>query len=312
MSRFRASLRYKIGALMLLLSLGPLLAVNLIVLTATLANLSNFSARLAETENTLRSDVVGHNLAGAAGDTAVVIDSYLLERITDIRRWSEESAIIEAAREGMAAVQQKGLAGLEPEEVKAQLQGSLFIPISQETFSPALSFLFRQTERPETPFVEILVTEANGINVLATRPVADIMHTDANWWQAARQQSVAGIGVTDLCLDEGTAAPVIGLALPIVDPDTKEVLGVIRALIRLTELQHRLSQKATSVGASLRVFAPNGQVLADTASNHSPDIILNEAENVLLQNYAPVRKVQEARPGVEGADFMVVDHAHGR
>ncbi len=312
MSRFRSSLRYKIGALMLLLSLGPLLVVNVIVLTATLAQLGGFSARLAETENTLRSDVVGRNLAGAAADTAVVIDSYLLERITDIRRWSEESAIIEAAREGMVAVQQKGLAGLEPGEVKDQLQGSLFIPIHQETFSPALSFLFRQTERPETPFVEILVTEANGINVLTTRPVANVIHTDTNWWQAARQQSVAGIGLTDIYLDEGAVTLVIGVALPIVDPDTKEVLGVIRALIHLAELQRRLSQKAASVGVSLRVFAPNGQVLADTASNHNPTIILNEAENVLAQNYAPACKVQEARLGVEGADFMLVDHANGR
>lgn len=311
MSRFRTNLRYKIGALMLLLSLGPLLAVNGIVLTATLTNLGNFSARLAETENTLRTDVVGRNLAGAAGDTTIVIDSYLLERITDIRRWSEARVILEAARQGTLAVQQSTLTGLSPDEVKAQLQDRLFVPISQEAFSPALSFLFQQTERPETPFVEILVTEANGFNILTTRPVTDVLHTDMDWWQAARQQSMAGLGLTRPYLDEENT-PVIGLALPIVDPDTKEVLGVIRALIRLTELQRRLSQKAASVGANLRMFAPDGQVIADTASNHSPTIILNQAENVLTQNYAPALKVQEARPGAEGADFILVDHANGR
>ena len=312
MSKFRSSLRYKIGALMLLLSLGPLLVVNIIVLSATLANLSNFSARLAETEKALRTDVVGRNLAGAAGDTALVIDSYMLERITDVRRWSEESVIIAAARQGTLTVQQTGLAGLASAEVRAQLQGSLFVPIPQPNFSPALSFLFRQTERPETPFVEILVTDATGINVLITRPITEVTHANTAWWQAARTQGVAGIGVTEVLFDAGVEAPVIGLALPVVDPDTKEVLGVIRALIRLTELQRRLSQKAASVGANLRVSTADGQLIADTASNHSPLIIFNPAENVLAQNYAPALKANEARPGVEGAGFMVVNHADGR
>lgn len=310
MSRFRSSLRYKIGALMLLLSLGPLVVVSAIVLSATWAQLGNFATRLSEAEDALRADVVGRTLAGAAGDTAVVIDSYLLERITDIRRWSEEELIIEAARQGTLAAQQNGWAGLSADALQAQLPASHFVPISQTTFSPALSFLFRQTERPETPFVEILVTEAGGLNVLATRPVAELSHAGSAWWQAARTQGLAGIGVTDLFLDADGKTPVIGLALPIVDPDTKEVLGVVRALIRLTELQRRLSQKAASVGAALQVFAPDGRLIADTASSHSPAIILTA--NVLLQPEAPALKVQEARPGAEGAGFTLVEGENGR
>lgn len=312
LSKLRSSLRYKIGVLMLMLSLVPLFIVNVIVLSATLTQLGSFSTRLNETEDTLRTDVVGRNLTGAAGDTAMVIDSYLLERITDIRRWSEESVIIEAAREGTLAAQQSRLVGLSPGEVKEQLQGSLFVPIPQSVFSPALSFLFRQTERPETPFIEILVTEANGVNVLTTRPIAEVMQANADWWQAAHQPSAAGIGITDIYFEEGVAAPIIGLALPIVDPETKEVLGVIRALLKLTELQRRLSQKAASLNASLQVFAGDGRLIADTASNNSPSIILNNAENVVEQHYAPALKAQEARPGVEGAGFMVVDHVNRR
>ncbi|MBI3163487.1 MAG: HAMP domain-containing protein, partial [Chloroflexi bacterium] len=179
-------------------------------------------------------------------------------------------------------------------------------------FSPALSFLFRQTERPETPFVEILITEANDINVLTTRPVVEVLHFDTDWWQAARMHGIAGIGFTDVFFDAGVEAPVIGIALPIVDPDTKEVLGVIRALIQLTELQRRLSQKAASVDANLRVFTMDGRLIADTASSHSPSIILSNTENVIEQNYAPALKVQEVRPGVEGAGFMLVEHLNGR
>lgn len=308
--RFRSNLRYKIGALMLLLSLAPLLVVSVIVLLAALAQLGRFSTRLDETENALRTDVVGRNLAGAAGDSTLVIDNYLLERIGDIRRWSEEAVIIEAARQGTLAAQQKGLAGLPSDTIKAQLQGDLFIPIPPQAFSPALSFLFHQAERPETPFIEIIITEAHGTNVLITRPVAEINHSNADWWQAAHRLGEAGIGLTDVHLDESAAAPVIGLALPVIDPDTKQVLGVIRALLRLTELQRRLSQKAASINASLRVFTAEELLIADTASNHNAALILTS--NLVGQDFAPASKAREARPGAEGAGFMLVEQADGR
>jgi hypothetical protein len=153
-TKFRSSLRFKIGALLLLFSLVPLVIVGVIVLSSNFAQLGSFSMRLHDAENALRSDVVGRNLTAAA-DTAADIDGYLLGRIADVRRWSEEGTVIEAARQGTLAAQQQGLVGLPPDELKARLQGQLFVPITQTIFSPALSYIFFQTERSETPFVEI-------------------------------------------------------------------------------------------------------------------------------------------------------------
>ncbi len=306
MEKLRSSLRYKIGAFMLLLSLGPLVVVSVIVLRATFTQLGSFSDRLRETENSLRADVVGRNLTAAAADTGADIDGYLLERITDVRRWSEEGVVIEAARQGTLAAQQAGLTGLPPDDIKAQLQGLLFVPIDQTFFSPALSFVFQQTERPETPFVEIVVTEASGVNVLITRPVEQVAHSDQDWWQAARTQDVAGIGITDVHLDPTANLPVIGIALPVIDPDTKQVLGVIRALVRLSDLQRSLAQKATSLGADIRVFTTDGRLVADTASEHSQ--VLSDTSNVVRQNYIPALEALQAKPGLEGAGFVLVEN----
>jgi class 3 adenylate cyclase len=296
---------------MLLLSLTPLVVISAIVLSTTLAQLANFSTRLQEAEDSLRSDVVGRNLAGAAADATADIDGYLLERIADVRRWSEDSIVVEAVRQGTLSAQQNGLVGLSSEEIKVQLQGSLFVPITQTVFSPALSFVFQQTERPETPFVEILVTEANGINVLVTRLVDQVAYADADWWEDARMQSVAGIGVADVQLDATANVPVLGLALPVIDPDSKEVLGVIRGLIRLTDLQRRLSQKAVSSGADIRVFTSDGQLIVDTGSGHDMELILTDAGNLRAQNYEPALKALEAAPGASGAGSLLVDGANG-
>lgn len=306
MSRFRSSLRYKIALWMLVLSLGPLIIVSVIVLRATFTQLGDFSTRLREAESALRSDVVGRNLSHSAYDTASDIDNYLLERISEVRRWSESEVVIEAAREATLAAQQSGLTGLPPDDVQEQLQGMLFVPITQTIFSPALTFVFQQAERAETPFVEVIATEASGINVLVTRVIDQVVHSEEGWWQDARTQGVGGIGITGAHLDE-SGVPVIGVALPVFDPNSKEVLGVIRALVRLTELQHRLSQKALSMGSDVRVFTPDGQLLADTRSDHSPVVIMSNSANALAENDTPALLALEAKPGSEGAGFVLVD-----
>lgn len=312
MKKLRSSLRTKIAALMLLLSLGPLVIISIIVLSSLFSRLGNFSDRLQETENALRSNVVGRNLTGAAADTATDIDGYLLERIADIRRWSEEPIVIEAVRQGTLAAQQNGLAGLSPQDVKIALNGGLFVPITSTVFSEGISFVFQQTERPETPFVEIIVTEASGTNVLITRPVERVAHSDEAWWQAARTGGVGGIGVTDAHPDEATGTPVIGIALPVIDADTKETLGVIRALVGLSTLQHRLSQKAISSGANIRAFTSEGVLIADTASEHNPALVLSEAGNVVTQGFPAAIEALKAETGVNGAGFMLVDGDAGR
>jgi class 3 adenylate cyclase len=214
--------------------------------------------------------------------------------------------VIEAAREGTLAAQQSGLTGLPPDDVKDQLGGLLFVPITQTVFSPALTYVFQQTERPETPFAEIIVTEASGVNVLVTRPVNRVAHSDESWWQDARTQGVAGVGITDVHLDASNV-PAIGIGLPVVDPDSKEVLGVIRAFVRLTDLQHRLSQTAISIDADIRVFTPDGQLIADTASDHGQALIMSDESNLVDQNYTPALNALEAKPGSEGAGFVLME-----
>ena len=69
MNPFRSSLRLKLGFWMLLLSLGPLVTVGVITLAILLFQLFNLSRQLTEAEASLRTNVVGRTLTGAAADT---------------------------------------------------------------------------------------------------------------------------------------------------------------------------------------------------------------------------------------------------
>lgn len=321
-TRFRSSLRYKISAQMLFLSLVPLVVVGAVVFVVLSDQLSSFSDRLAETEGALRSDVVGANLAGIADALAAEIDTYLLERIRDVRRWAEAEPIIEAVRQANRVAITRGLATADVSTVEAELdaqgeggQSTFFLTLDEaglQTQLDAINFLFRRQEETQGAFVEIIVTEASGINVLITRPVTERVHRDVQWWLDASRQGVAGIGVLDVHLDEDGQSPavrtagarsiVIGIALPVVDPDSKEVLGVIRGTLDLAEVQLLTSRRAALVpGGQAQVATRDGDLLADTASQHSFDVLLDPTFNQRARGQGPAVAALEAEtvPGFE-------------
>jgi hypothetical protein len=148
--------------------------------------------------------------------------------------------------------------------------------------------------------------------VLITRPVERLTHADEAWWQTARSQGIAGIGLTDVQLNPVTNLPVVGITLPIIDPNSKQVLGVVRGLVKLTELQHRMSQKAVSAEADIRVFISDGRLIADTASAHDAALILTGAGNMLRQDNAPALRALETKPGADGAGSMLIENKQSR
>lgn len=331
LTRLRSSLRYKISAQMLLLSLVPLAIVGSVVYVVLSGQLGTFSSRLGETEQALRSDVVGANLADTADALADEIDTYMLERIKDVRRWAEAPEVVEAVRQANRAAVAGGLATADNATVEVTLdaqaergQSPYFLSPDdggQQLLLEAINYLFSQQEKTRGAFVEMVVTEASGINALITRPVTERVHRDAQWWREASQQGVAGIGIVGVHLDEASQQIVIGIALPVVDPDSKEVLGVIRGILNLSEVQLLVSRRAARISGGLaQVLSPHGDVLADTGSQHSLDALLNPAMNQLTLEYPPAVAALQAEtvPGFKvlagdsRAETIVVGYSRTR
>jgi class 3 adenylate cyclase len=275
---------------MLLLSLVPLAVVGAVVFFVLSDQLGNFSDRLGQTEEALRSDVVGANLAGFADALAAETDGYLLERIKDVRRWADAPVVVEVIRQANSTAVTGGLATADVTTVEAALDGQAeqgFSPFflapdegALEVFSEAISYLFSQQEKTQGSFVEIILTNASGINALITRPMTERVHRDAQWWRDATGQGVAGIGVVDVHLDDDVQRAVLGIALPVIDPDTKEVLGAILGTLDLSEIQVLVSHRAALIpGGQAQVFTQEGALLADTLSKHDLGVLLNPAFN---------------------------------
>jgi class 3 adenylate cyclase len=311
MTRFRSSLRYKISAQMLLLSLVPLVAVGAIVFVVLSDQLGSFSDRLGETEEALRSDVVGANLAGVADGLTAGIDTYLLERIKDVGRWAEAEPIVQAVQQANRLAVTRGLTTADVPTIEAALdaqaeqgQSPFFLApdeAAQQIHSEAINRLFRLQEDTQGTFVELVVTEASGINVLITRPVTERVHRDTLWWRDATHQGQGSIGIVDLQSDENGQRIVLGIARPVLD-DKKDVIGVIRGTLDLSDVQLLVSRRAALIpGGQVQVFTRDGALLADTISHNDPKVLLNPSFNLLAREQGPASAALEAEavPGFE-------------
>jgi adenylate cyclase len=299
---------------MLLLSLGPFLIVDALGILFIASRLGQFSDRIESAEKALRTDVVGKNLTGAASDTAVEIDNAFLRMVADLRHWSEEDVVVQAAQAEDRSAPALFRPGSTEVELSSRLQGQFSVPIAPALFKSAASYLFRQSEHADSNVEEILVTGRNGYNAVLTRAVTLIDHHDEPWWQAAAARDGAGIGTQDTVIDPNTRIPVFGLALPVTDSRSGEVSGVIRGFFRLEVIQKALSQKAVSLNADIRVVDHRGEILADTASNNGSTVVLNGAQEPWKPEDA-VTRAMNASPGPGGADFLtqnkqIVGFAH--
>jgi len=296
---------------MLLLSLVPLAAVGAIVFVVLSDQLGSFSDRLGETEEALRSDVVGANLAGVADALAAEMDTYLLERIRDVGRWAEAESIVQAVQQANRIAIMRGLTTADAPTIEAALdaqteqgQSPFFLApdeAAQQIHSEAINRLFKLQEDTRGTFVELVVTEASGINVLITRPVTERVHRDALWWRDATRRGQGSIGIVDIQSDEDGQRIVLGIALPVLD-DKKDVIGVIRGTLDLSDVQLLVSRRSALIpGGQAQVFTRDGALLADTSSHNDPKVLLNPSLNPLSGAQGPASAALEAEavPGFE-------------
>ncbi len=265
MTVFRKSLRSRIAFLFLTLSLLPLLLVAVLAGAVIVNQLNAFSERLEKTDLVLHRDVVGRNLRIDAFDTAAEIDSFFARWKSDLRNWSEEDVIAEAAQAEDLSARTRGWDSLTEAQLKRQLGMKFSIPIPVRLFHEASSYVFRQAERHQSDVVEILVTGLNGKNALLTRPTTSLDHQAQTWWKAAEQGHALGVQPASLeptsGLESSRGLPVIGLSLPVVNTTSGNTVGVIFAKFNLTPLLRTLAQKANSLKADIQVLDTQGQII---------------------------------------------------
>lgn len=89
-------------------------------------------------------------------------------------------------------------------------------------------------------FSEIFLTDAHGLNVGQTNKTTDFYQADEDWWIGAYNAGQGKVSHGLIEFDESARAEAISVYLPVVDPETNEILGVAKAVVSIAAIKLEL------------------------------------------------------------------------
>jgi methyl-accepting chemotaxis protein len=286
--KFWASLRGRITGQMLLIALLPLIILSVIFLTSLNQAISNFGVTVNQVYEAMAKEMIGSKLQALAEEAMVSVDTYMLERIHDLQDWASTPVITNAIKETVSEAEEFASQNLTIEQTE-KLVGN-----KRELLPDSQAKAFLQKRVAQNPaFKEIFFTDNHGYNVAVSNPTSDFIQSDEEWWQVAWN---TGIYISPVTYDESSQVYAVDIAMRINDPNTGQPLGVMKTSLDISAIQDKISEMADkTAGSEVILFEEDGYRLADSASNHSSDLIMTDAGNLSKVDYAPVNLIRDSR-----------------
>jgi methyl-accepting chemotaxis protein PixJ len=293
------SLRTKIPLQMLAVGVIPVVALGVIIFVALTRATGTFSRELATSSRIMEAEVVGANLSNDARSVMAEIDTYLRERIKDVRIWAQDPLVVEAAiqadrlsaRLGWPRYPQiaKDRAAIEAIEKKMEKTRSL------NPLPKATEYLKQQLAESKV-FKELFFTDRNGFNVAISNLTSDFVQSDEEWWVRGWEK---GIDIGKVGFDESAGVFSVDVHVRIHDPATGNAVGVMKAVLDISAVQAIASRKAAEIpDGDVKVFLGNGMLLADTSVKHDLRFIMKPEGNLLAKRFRPAELVlKEGKSG---------------
>ncbi|MEA5467048.1 GAF domain-containing protein [Leptothoe sp. PORK10 BA2] len=227
----------------LLLTILPVVLVPLLIASGI-----GYRVVQQRTEKSMQRQLEDQSLL-ASGSARAVLD----ELLTLPRNIATNPLVINEALAGGNEAAKAGLDQLDISELESKFAGTKLLRNHQ-----ALNKYLQETV--ETAEIsEILVTNRYGFNVAYSRPTTDFVQSDEDWWQGAKQD---GVWMSPPDFDFASKARTIELVHAIINPNDKQFVGVIRAILpaRRFSLLADYVQR-TGMSGSQRLQIIDGQTL---------------------------------------------------
>jgi hypothetical protein len=154
-----------------------------------------------------------------------IVDAAVIGRVMDIRRAAAEGTRHPFNKQQVDALDQQWQQKREPPTALAALLSN-----------PASRFL-ADAAKQDPLYREILVTDRHGRLVAASHLTSDYYQADEGWWKQALDDGRRGrIFVSDVKFDESAGVYAFEIAVPIVAPDSEELVGVMKIVASSQEM----------------------------------------------------------------------------
>jgi len=266
------SLRGKITNRILFIGIMPILVIGAVAWMSLNQLTTSVGGKLQSAQSELLERVVGANLIAVSDRLAEQLDTFMLERISDAVTWASAPIIVEAAKAAAREHESEGLTILNIDQIEAKFVTRKSLDVSPE----ASNYLIKQIKR-STHFGEAFFTDKNGFNVALTNPTSDFVQRDENWWKTAWEN---GVSVGEVEYDDSAGIWSVDISVRIDDVRSGRSLGVMKTVLGVSLIQQVADAGVSGIaGGSVTVVNGDGLLLAETASRHAQDRIMDEGVN---------------------------------
>ena len=285
---YSKSLRGKITNRTLFIGIAPVLMVGIFSWFSLNQLTTSANEQLDNSRAELLDSVVGNNLSTTSARIVNQLDTFMLERISDVVVWASAPITLQAAKSAAEAHEKTGLVDKEIDEIEA-----LFKTRKSLNVSPAANRYLIQQIRRSSHFGEVFFTDKHGFNTALTNPTSDFVQRDENWWKTAWEN---GISVGEVEFDESAGIWSIDISVRIDDTASGRSLGVMKAVLGVSLIQEVADMGARDIsGGLVTVISSGGLLLAETGSKHSKDRIMVDSVNLRNSTDPALQEVFSAR-----------------
>jgi methyl-accepting chemotaxis protein len=202
----------------------------------------------------LRADA---RLSDAAALAAVRIERDLGDQERLVTVLASSPSVVDAARAAGARWRSDGLAGRPLAELEARFDERRSLDVDAR-----LRSYLRQL-RSSGDIVEIILTDANGVNAVTTGRTSDFVQSDEDWWRRAMHDgAVSSVAAYD------SSARVVSISMAGVVREAADgpALGVLKVVFGLQGIDQELARVAGESNMRLELLDENGLVIAASSS----------------------------------------------
>jgi HAMP domain-containing protein len=285
---YSKSLRGKITNRTLFIGIAPVLMVGIFSWFSLNQLTTSANGQLDNSRAELLDSVVGNNLSTTSARIVNQLDTFMLERISDVVVWASAPIILQAAKSAATAHQKAGLVDKEIDEIEA-----LFKTRKSLNISPTANRYLIQQIRRSSHFGEVFFTDKHGFNTALTNPTSDFVQRDENWWKTAWEN---GISVGEVEFDDSAGIWSIDISVRIDDTASGRSLGVMKAVLGVSLIQEVADKGARDInGGLVTVISSGGRLLAETSTKHAKDRIMVDSVNLRNSTDPALQEVFSAR-----------------
>ncbi len=251
----------------------------LLVLIVVIVPLSIIGLVLTERSDKSLDNAIGNDFKTLAQAYSNEVSDYMRDRVSDVNALAADSHIVSAATAVThSADNAKGLLGSDASQVLQQ----------RRNLDPRL--------------LRLVATDADGNVVATAQPTSRSTYSGEEAWQNVYNKGQGAVKISGILADESSKASYVNIGVPIGDPKTGHLAGVLTAAVNITPLLARFQQNQIGNGARALLVDEEGTIISGPNADVFAHVKSREFDSVresigLLQGQQPGWQLSNLRNG---------------